>query len=146
MSVVPASGGLLSPASEHLKSEVAIVCGMARATLADTAIDWHAFEDDYDRIRDKIEEVFPDLFTDFNARIRKPGGFRLPNGASERVWRTSTGKARFIPFHGIDEAPGASHPEMLRLPTMRSHDQYNPTNFRIHSRYSGLHVTLTCRI
>jgi molybdopterin-dependent oxidoreductase alpha subunit len=143
MSMVHASGGLLSPASEHLKSEVAIVCGMARATLADTAIDWHAFEDDYDRIRDKIEEVFPDLFTDFNARIRKPGGFRLPNGASERVWRTSTGKARFMVFRGVDEDPPVSHPEMLRLATIRSHDQYNTTIYSMSDRYRGVYGTRT---
>ncbi len=143
MSMVHASGGLLLPASDQLKSEVAIVCGMARATLRDTSIDWQAFEDDYDRIRDKIEAVFPDLFRDFNARIRQPGGFRLPNGASERVWRTSTGKARFIPFHGIDEDPGASHPEMLRLATVRSHDQYNTTIYSMNDRYRGVYGTRT---
>ena len=143
MSMVHASGGLLSPASEHLKSEVAVVCGMARATLADTAIDWQAFEDDYDLIRDKIEEVFPDLFTDFNARIRKPGGFRLPNGASERVWRTSTGKARFMVFRGVDEDPPVSHPDMLRLATIRSHDQYNTTIYSMSDRYRGVYGTRT---
>jgi hypothetical protein len=37
--MVHASGGLLLPASDHLKSEVAIVCGMARATLKDTTVD-----------------------------------------------------------------------------------------------------------
>jgi formate dehydrogenase major subunit len=143
MSMVHASGGLLSPASEHLKSEVAVVCGMARATLTDTAIDWQAFEDDYDLIREKIEEVFPDLFTDFNARIRKPGGFRLPNGASERVWRTSTGKARFMVFRGVDEDPPVSHPEMLRLATIRSHDQYNTTIYSMSDRYRGVYGTRT---
>ena len=108
MSMVHASGGLLSPGSEHLKSEVAIVCGMARATLTDRTVDWQSFENDYDLIRDKIEEVFPDLFKDFNAKIRRPGGFRLANGASERVWRTSTGKARFLVFRGVDEPYAAT--------------------------------------
>jgi molybdopterin-dependent oxidoreductase alpha subunit len=143
MSMVHASGGLLLPASERLKSEVAIVCGMARATLTDTTVDWQGFEDDYDLIRDKIEQVFPDLFPDFNARIRKPGGFRLPNGASERIWRTSTGKARFIVFRGIDEDPAASHPEMLRLATVRSHDQYNTTIYSMDDRYRGVYGTRT---
>jgi molybdopterin-dependent oxidoreductase alpha subunit len=143
MSMVHASGGLLSPASDQLKSEVAIVCGMARATLTHTAIDWQAFEDDYDLIRDKIEAVFPDLFTDFNARIRRPGGFRLPNGASDRVWRTSTGKARFIVFRGVDEDPRVSHPEMLRLATIRSHDQYNTTIYSMNDRYRGVYGTRT---
>jgi formate dehydrogenase major subunit len=143
MSMVHASGGLLPPGSEHLKSEVAIVCGMARATLTDMTVDWQSFEDDYDLIRDKIEEVFPDLFKDFNTKIRKPGGFRLANGASERVWRTSTGKARFIVFRGVDEDPPISHPEMLRLATIRSHDQYNTTIYSMNDRYRGVYGTRT---
>jgi formate dehydrogenase major subunit len=143
MSMVHASGGLLSPGSEHLKSEVAIVCGMARATLTDRTVDWQSFEDDYDLIRDKIEEVFPDLFQDFNAKIRKPGGFRLANGASERVWRTSTGKARFLVFRGVDEDPPSPHPEMLRLATIRSHDQYNTTIYSMDDRYRGVYGTRT---
>ena len=40
MSMVHASSGLVTPPSEHLKSEVAIVCGMAKATLPDCGIDW----------------------------------------------------------------------------------------------------------
>lgn len=141
--MVHASGGLLPPASDRLKSEVAIVCGMARATLTDTTVDWQSFEDDYDRIRDKIEAVFPDLFRDFNARIRHPGGFRLPNGASERVWRTASGKARFITFRGVDEDPSVSPPEMLRLTTLRSHDQYNTTIYSMNDRYRGVYGTRT---
>jgi anaerobic selenocysteine-containing dehydrogenase len=132
-----------APGSEHLKSEVAIGFGMARATLTDTTVDWQSFEDDYDLIRDKIEEVFPDLFTDFNSKIRKPGGFRLANGASERVWRTSTGKARFIVFRGVDEDPPVPHPEMLRLATIRSHDQYNTTIYSMDDRYRGVYGTRT---
>ena len=143
MSMVHASGGLLAPGSEHLKSEVAIVCGMARATLTGTTVDWQSFEDDYDLIRDKIEEVFPDLFKDFNSKIRQPGGFRLANGASERVWRTSTGKARFIVFRGVDEDPPVPHPEMLRLATIRSHDQYNTTIYSMNDRYRGVYGTRT---
>jgi len=143
MSMVHASGGLLPPGSEHLKSEVSIVCGMARATLTGTTVDWQSFEDDYDLIRDKIEEVFPDLFKDFNSKIRKPGGFRLANGASERVWRTSTGKARFIVFRGVDEDPPVPHPEMLRLATIRSHDQYNTTIYSMNDRYRGVYGTRT---
>ena len=80
MSMVHASGGLLAPGSEHLKSEVAIVCGMARATLTGQTVDWQSFEDDYDLIRDKIEEVFPDLFKDFNTKIRKRAAFAWPTG------------------------------------------------------------------
>jgi molybdopterin-dependent oxidoreductase alpha subunit len=77
MSMVHASSGLVEPPSEHLKSEVAIVCGIAKATLPDCGIDWDYFVNDYNRIRDKIEEVFPQLFAGFNERIRRPGGFHL---------------------------------------------------------------------
>ena len=83
MSMVHASRGSLKPASELLRSEPAIVAGLARATLPDSAIDWEGMVADYDRIRDKIEQVFPD-FADFNVRVREPGGFRLPVAASDR--------------------------------------------------------------
>ncbi len=53
MSMVHASSGLVEPPSEHLKSEVAIVCGMAKATLLDCGIEWDSFVADYNRIRDK---------------------------------------------------------------------------------------------
>jgi formate dehydrogenase major subunit len=39
MSMVHASSGLVEPPGEHLKSEVAIVCGMAKATLPNCGID-----------------------------------------------------------------------------------------------------------
>ncbi|MBV8681391.1 MAG: FdhF/YdeP family oxidoreductase, partial [Caulobacteraceae bacterium] len=67
MSMVHASRGKLPPASEHLRSEPAIVAGMAAATLSQTRVDWMHLVEDYDRIRDKIEIVFPD-FHDYNVR------------------------------------------------------------------------------
>src|SRR6202043_1979463 len=42
MSMVHASAGLVQPPSKQLKSEIAIVCGIARETLADDGIDWSA--------------------------------------------------------------------------------------------------------
>src|SRR6202007_2067206 len=45
MSMVHASAGLVPPPSEHLKSEVAVVCGMAKAALPDCGIDWDFFVD-----------------------------------------------------------------------------------------------------
>ena len=95
MSMVHASFGLVEPPSEYLKSEVAIVCGMAKATLPDCGIDWDFFVADYNRIRDKIEEVFPDLFADFNNRIRQPGGFHLTIPPRQRVWNTAAGRGVF---------------------------------------------------
>ncbi len=138
MSMVHASSGLVTPPSEHLKSEVAIVCGMAKATLPDCGIDWDYFVDDYNRIRDKIEEVFPQLFAGFNERIRRPGGFHLTIPPRQRIWNTPTGRANFMVFPGVSEDGPVKDPAMLRLATLRSHDQYNTTIYTLDDRYRGV--------
>ncbi|MBV8684065.1 MAG: CbbBc protein, partial [Caulobacteraceae bacterium] len=137
MSMVHASRGKLPPASEHLRSEPAIVAGMAAATLSQTRVDWMHLVEDYDRIRDKIEIVFPD-FHDYNVRIRKPGGFRLPIGPAERVWNTPSGKAEFVLLEGVEVDPVADAPDILKLATIRSHDQYNTTIYGLDDRYRGV--------
>src|SRR5258708_524358 len=138
MSMVHASSGLVTPPSEHLRSEVAIVCGMANATLPDRGIDWCFYVEDYSRIRDKIEAVFPQLFARFGERIREPGGFHLTNPPPQLVWNTATGPANFLVFPGVDEDPSVSDPTALRLTTMRSHDQYNTTIYSLDDRYRGV--------
>ena len=138
MSMVHASHGLVMPPSEHLKSEVAIVCGMAKATLPNCGIDWDSFVADYNRIRDKIEAVFPDLFADFNQRIRQPGGFHLNTPPRQRVWNTATGRANFLVFPGMSEDEPVKNAAMLRLATLRSHDQYNTTIYTLDDRYRGV--------
>jgi molybdopterin-dependent oxidoreductase alpha subunit len=138
MSMVHASSGLVTPPSEHLKSEVAIVCGMAKATLPDCGIDWDFYVADYNRIRDKIAEVFPRLFADFNERVRHPGGFHLTTPPRQRVWETATGRANFLVFPGVSEDEAVSDPAMLRLATLRSHDQYNTTIYTLDDRYRGV--------
>lgn len=136
MAMVHASRGKLKPASPDLRSEPAIIAGIARAALPDTAIDWDGMVADYARIRDKIEEVFPDFY-DFNARIRLKGGFRLRVGASDREWDTPDGKAHFLVFGGIDEDDGKDDTP-LTLATIRSHDQYNTTIYGLNDRYRGV--------
>jgi molybdopterin-dependent oxidoreductase alpha subunit len=138
MSMVHASSGLVTPPSELLRSEVAVVCGMAKATLPDRGIDWDLYVADYNRIRDKIEAVFPQLFANFGERIRQPGGFHLTNPPRQLVWNTATGRANFLVFPGIDEDPAASGATTLRLTTMRSHDQYNTTIYSLNDRYRGV--------
>ncbi len=138
MSMVHASSGLVTPPSEHLKSEVAIICGMAKATLPDCGIDWDYFVDDYNRIRDKIEEVFPQLFAGFNELVRRPGGFHLTTPPRERIWNTPTGRANFMVFPGVSEDEPVKDPAMLRLATLRSHDQYNTTIYTLDDRYRGV--------
>jgi len=137
MSMVHPSRGTLQPASEFLRSEVAIVVGMARATLPDSKVDWAAFRVDYNRVRDDIAAVFPE-FADFNTRVRQPGGFQLRNTASERVWNTSTGRANFICSTGLQEDPQSNHSGALTMATIRSHDQYNTTIYGMDDRYRGI--------
>ena len=137
MSMVHASRGKLKPASEHLRSEPAIVAGIAMAALPNSKVDWQNLIGDYDRIRDKIEIVYPD-FKNYNERIRHPGGFRLPLGPTERIWHTKSGKAEFIPFIGVEEDDVLSDPDVLRLATLRSHDQYNTTIYGLDDRYRGV--------
>jgi len=124
--------GKLPPASGFLLSEPAIVAGIAKATLPNTCVAWDELVADYDRIRDCIESVFPD-FSDYNERIRQPGGFRLPLPATERVWKTDSGKAEFLLPHTPAPNGGA-----LLLTTIRSHDQYNTTIYGNDDRYRGV--------
>jgi molybdopterin-dependent oxidoreductase alpha subunit len=137
MSMVHASRGGLKPASEHLRSEPAIIAGIALATLPNTRVEWVDLISDYAKIRDRIEAVFPE-FADFNARIKKPGGFRLYVAASEREWLTPTKKANFLVYPGLDEDPRVNDREALTLTTIRSHDQYNTTIYSRNDRYRGI--------
>ncbi|WP_286897215.1 FdhF/YdeP family oxidoreductase [Achromobacter sp. UBA2119] len=137
MSMVHASRGKLVPASPHLRSEPAIIAGMAQATLPNSRVNWAHLIEDYDRIRDLIEKIYPD-FRDYNARIRIPGGFRLPLPPTERIWKTASGKAEFIPFAGLREDPDIVEGNILRLTTLRSHDQYNTTIYGMDDRYRGV--------
>ena len=138
MSMVHASRGRLPPATEHVRSEPFIIGGLAKATLQGRhGIDWDGLVGDYNRIRDKIEIVFPD-FKDFNARIQHPGGFRLNVPASHREWRTPTGKATFFTLAGLNEDPRLGEPDVLTLTTIRSHDQYNTTIYGLDDRYRGV--------
>jgi anaerobic selenocysteine-containing dehydrogenase len=115
MSMVHASSGLVEPPSQDLKSEVAIICGIARATLPNSGIAWDAFEADYSLIRDRIADVFPTLFADFNARLKAPGGFLLTNGPRHRIWNTANGKANFLVAPGLREDDEIAHPDRLLL-------------------------------
>lgn len=137
MSMVHASRGMLKPASEHLKSECAIVAGLATATIPDSKVKWDKFIENYDNIRDAIEAVFPD-FKDYNERIKHPGGFHLVNAASERRWVTKSGKANFITTDTLNEDPRDTQDSELILTTVRSHDQYNTTIYGFNDRYRGI--------
>ena len=137
MSVVHSSRGRLKPSSEHLISEVAIVSRLALALFGEGhAVPWAEFERDYDRIRDSISRVVPGC-EDFNARVRLPDGFVLPNAPRDAREFTGTknGKANFT----ASDLEWPVVPEgRLLLQTMRSHDQYNTTIYGLSDRYRGI--------
>ncbi|WP_404937251.1 FdhF/YdeP family oxidoreductase [Pseudomonas sp. JDS08PS003] len=137
MSMVHASAGKLTPASPLLLSEPAIVAGMAKATLPGSRVPWLELVADYDKIRDLIEQTVPG-FDGYNARIRVPGGFRMPLAAAERQWLTPSGKAEFFVFPGLHEDKEVDGADVLRLITLRSHDQYNTTIYALDDRYRGV--------
>ena len=80
MSMVHLSRGSLKPPSDEVRSEVAIVCQLARTLLGpDHPVPWEKFNDDYDQIRDAIAAVVPGC-ADYNTKVRQPDGFQLPHG------------------------------------------------------------------
>lgn len=138
MSMVHGSTGHMTPASPHLRSEPWIVAHLAIATLGShSKVPWKYMVEDYSRIRDAIEQVFP-MFQGYNARIEVPGGFHLTNSARERIWNTPTRKANFIVKAGLDEDDFKLDAGVLLLTTMRSHDQYNTTLYSNSDRYRGV--------
>jgi molybdopterin-dependent oxidoreductase alpha subunit len=136
MSMVHLSRGSLHPPSDQVRSEVAIVCQLARALLGpDHPVPWEQFNSDYDAVRDAIAAVVPG-FDDYNRKVRAPDGFQLPHGPRDaREFPTSTGKANFSanPLEWVPVPPGR-----LILQTMRSHDQYNTTIYGLDDRYRGV--------
>jgi molybdopterin-dependent oxidoreductase alpha subunit len=133
---VHASHGSIPPIGDDVRSEIAIVAGIARATLGDSVgIDWDGMVRDYDVIRDHISRVIPG-FERFNEDVRRKDGFVLPNGPRDsRTWPTVTGKAHLTVNHleSIDVPPGR-----LILQTLRSHDQFNTTVYSLNDRYRGI--------
>lgn len=135
MSMVHLSAGRNEPASPHLLSEPAIVARMAQATLPSSRVPWAWLVEDYARIRDAIARVI-EGFEGFNERVAVPGGFRLRNLASERIWATVSGRAEFR-VHALPPCvPQAA--DVLMLSTIRSHDQYNTTIYGLDDRYRGV--------
>jgi len=136
MGVVEMSRGRLRPASDQLLSEPALVCRMAKAVLGTrSAIDWDALAADYDRIRDLIAECVPGC-EDYNRKVRRPGGFYLPNKPRDGHFdQSATGKATFsvhaLPDHSLE-------PGELVMMTIRSHDQFNTTIYDLDDYYRGI--------
>jgi molybdopterin-dependent oxidoreductase alpha subunit len=133
MGIVNPTRGSFDPISEHLLSDVEILVRLAAVTFGDESpVDWKAMLQ-HDRVREHIERVIPG-FDDFNVRLRK-GPFYLPNGARERQFHTSDGKAHFSVCGLPDHALG---PKELLMTTVRSHDQFNTTIYGLDDRYRGI--------
>ncbi|HDS1630621.1 TPA: FdhF/YdeP family oxidoreductase [Stenotrophomonas maltophilia] len=139
MSNVTASRGVLEPVSTDVLPEVEIVCRMALATLPHSKVDWAGCMHDYASIRELIAAVYPEIYTGFNERIQQPHGFHLDIPPRRRVWPTPNGKANILVMPGLDVDAPVDDPEMLRLATVRSHDQYNTTIYSYNDRYRGVY-------
>ena len=142
LSCIHGSLGKAKPASKDLLSEMAIVAGIAKATLPDNPkVKWDEWVGDYAKVRECIEETYPEQFHDFNVRVFTPGGFYRGNSARERVWKTESGKADFtVPERlnamGVEDKAGR-----FRLITMRSNDQFNTTIYGYSDRLRGIEGT-----
>lgn len=135
MGIVHSSQGAMEPSSIHLKSEPAIIAGIAETVFGNkSVIDWNKMIQHYDVIRDHIADVV-DGFENYNQKIKEPEGFYLPNGARERNFKTSNGKANFT----INQMP-ENHIVDGRfiMMTIRTHDQYNTTIYGMDDRYRGI--------
>ena len=142
-SMISGSTGHREPASDHLKSELAIVAGIAKALLpANPSVTWDDWTADYSLVRDLIEQTYPDDFGDFNKRMFQPGGFYRGIAAHKRIWKTPEKKALFtapekLTSLGFD----ANKPGRYSLLTMRSNDQFNTTVYGYSDRFHGIEGT-----
>ena len=134
MAIVQRSEGRMPPVSGDVRSECAIVAGIAKAALAESTVDWNGLVANYNRIRGHIENVIPG-FERFHERVSQPGGFELPNSVRDRVFITGSGKAEFTvnPLPALHLKPG-----QFLMMTIRSHDQYNTTIYGLDDRYRGV--------
>ncbi|WP_134768050.1 FdhF/YdeP family oxidoreductase [Nocardioides sp. 1609] len=133
---VHASHGPLEPASEHLRSEVDIICSTALATLGDRySIPWEEFRDDYRQLRRRIGRMVPGC-AGYEEKVDQPGGFVLPHPPRDtRTFETDTRRANFTvsPTEVLHVPAGR-----LLLQTMRSHDQFNTVIYGLDDRYRGI--------
>ncbi len=132
---VQMSKGIAEPASEHLRSEVWIVGKLAQAVLKNKMrVDWDRMINDYDHIRESISRVVAGC-ENYNVRIRKDGGFYMPNPPREGTFPTDSGKAQF--YASELEKIELAENELL-MTTIRSHDQFNTTVYDTNDRYRGI--------
>ena len=147
---IHASRGLRDPASPHLLSEPRVVAEFAKAILApNPKVDWDAWATDFSLVRAEISRTYPDIFHDYEARMSVPGGLQRPIPARDRIWKTPAGKAIFVTPGATDaldamvEDPDMADtaPDVLRMITLRSNDQFNTTVYGYDDRFRGIRGT-----
>jgi anaerobic selenocysteine-containing dehydrogenase len=76
-------------------------------------------------------------------RMWEPGGFRRNLPATRREWLTETKRANIIKPKSLDEDADmpADSPQVLRMMTMRSNDQFNTTIYGYDDRFRGIRGT-----
>ncbi|HEY8782342.1 MAG TPA: FdhF/YdeP family oxidoreductase [Mucilaginibacter sp.] len=138
MGVVQTSKGVLEPVSKDLLNETQIVCKLAKATLGKrSVVDWDKYANSYDEVRDVIAKVIPGC-EDYNKKVRRPGGFYLPNGPRDGKFKSEKygAKAVFsitkLPVHKLAD-------DEYMMTSIRSHDQFNTTIYGLDDRYRGVH-------
>ncbi len=152
MSVVRSSRGLQAPIDEKNQiSEPAIVAQIGEQIARHAnSVPWQQLANDYDRIRDFIEQGQRGVtagFAQFNQRLASEGRLQLPNRAAQRQFSTASGKAEFR-VHALPETSAETDTgknigdkqgdAVLTLMTIRSHDQFNTTVYSNNDRYRGV--------
>jgi molybdopterin-dependent oxidoreductase alpha subunit len=139
---ISGSIGKRTPAAKTLKSELAIVAGIAKATLEpNPKLRWDEWVGDYSMVRNLIEATYPEDFKDYNARMFLPGGFYRGNSAHERIWKTEEKKAVFTTTARLNAIAFGEMEGRYRLITMRSNDQFNTTIYGYSDRFRGIEGT-----
>ncbi|HXW60807.1 MAG TPA: FdhF/YdeP family oxidoreductase, partial [Myxococcota bacterium] len=135
MSIVHASKGTLKPLRPGILGEPAIIAGIAQRSLPPhEEISWEALSNNYEQIREHIGAVVPELER-YNERLKKPGGFILPNTASSRIFNTKDQRAHFMRPRPLNI--NATNYDLM-LTTIRSHDQFNTAIYGLDDRYRGI--------
>ncbi len=136
MGKVHQSKGMLTPASQHLKSEPEIVGAIANAYFkGNHTVSWTSLCENYEALREKMAKVLSG-FDQMNQRS-KGSGFYLPNNVRDLDFsKLPNQKAQFsncaLPKHNLNE-------DEFLLMTIRSHDQFNTTIYGLHDRYRGIY-------
>jgi len=95
---------------------------------------WEKYLEHNDHIRNDIAKTIPG-FDNYNTRVRKLGGFYLPNSSREQKFTVPSGKAEFN--IGKVKEFNLKADEYVMM-TIRSHDQFNTTIYGLNDRYRGV--------